>query len=161
MIDDQTVDSSTDKPKRLYFKSYIQVIHNSVGSNMFRNFYVKSLEKGEFDSLDDGENSCAFFVSSILVIFKKLKGIHGTVESTIKDLVDSGWVEVDKPKSGDVLVWEAQQFDDGPKEHIGFSVGDGKAISVSWKKKTPIEHDEHFGATNRGIIHIYRCTSWD
>jgi len=161
MVDDQTVDNAIDKPKRLYLKTYIQVLHNSVGSNLFRNFYVKSPEKGEFDALDDGENSCAFFVSSVLVIFKRLKAVHGTVESTIKDLVDSGWVEVGKPKAGDVLVWEAVQFDDGLKEHIGFSVGNDKAISVSWKKKTPIEHDEHFGETNRGISHVYRCTSWD
>lgn len=149
------------KPKRLYFKTYLRVIHNSVDSNLFRNFYVSSPEKGEFDALNDGENSCAFFVSSILVVFKKLNDIHGTVESAVKDLVDSGWIEVDKPKAGDVLVWEAVQFDDGLKKHIGFSVGNGKAISASWNKKTPLEHDEHFGETNRGINHIYRCTSWN
>ncbi len=150
----QSKDNSTDKPKRLYFKTYIQVIHHSVGSHLFRNFYVKSLEKGEFDALNDGENSCAFFVSSILVIFKKLKGIHGTVESTVKDLIDSGWIEVKNPKVGDVLVWEAEQFDDGLKEHIGFSIGSGIAISTSRKEKSPVEHDEHFGAIHRKITHI-------
>lgn len=136
------------------------MVHNAVGSNLFRNFYVTSADKGEFDSLDDGENSCAFFVSSILVIFKKLKNVHGTVESAIKDLEDSGWTEVEQPKAGDVLVWEALQFDDGLKQHIGFSIGDGKAVSTSWVDKTPVEHDERFGETKRKIIHIYRMTNW-
>lgn len=136
------------------------MIHNSVGSKLFRNFYVSSEDKGEFDALDDGDNSCAFFVSSILVIFKKLKGVHGTIESTIKDLRDSGWTEVEQSKTGDVLVWEALLFDDGLKEHIGFSVGKGKAVSTSWEEKTPIEHDKHFGETKRKITHIYRMTDW-
>lgn len=153
-------DTEPAKPQRLYFKTYLQVIDNSVGSNLFRNFYVTLPDRGEFDALDDGENSCAFFVSSILVIFKKLNSIHGTVESTVKDLKELGWIEADKPKEGDVLVWEAIQFDDGLKEHIGFSIGNGKAISVLWKKKTPIGHDDHFGEANRKITHIYRMSDW-
>jgi len=161
MAETKNINMATNKPKRLYFKTYIQLIQNSVGSNLFRNFYVSSIEKGEFDALDDGENSCAFYVSSILVIFKKLNGIHGTVNSTIKDLEDSGWTEVEQLKAGDVVLWEALQFDDGLKEHIGFSIGDGRAISISWKEKTPIEHDEHFGDTKRKITHIYRMTDWD
>jgi hypothetical protein len=149
------------KPKRLYFKTYLKVIHNSVGSNLFRNFYVSLPEIGEFDALDDGENSCAFFVSSVLVIFKKLKAVHGMVDSTIKDLVESGWVEANQPNEGDILVWEALQFDDGVKEHIGFSIGDGQAISTSRAEKTPVEHDQYFGDTKRKITHIYRMTNWD
>ena len=149
------------KPLRLYLKSYLQVVRNSVGSNLFRNLYVHTDEKGDFDALDDGYNSCAFFVSAILVLFKKLKGIHGTVGSTVKDLIESGWVEADKPQQGDILVWEAQQFDDGLKEHIGFSLGNKRAISVSWLKKTPVEHDEHFGEDNRKITHIFRMPNWD
>jgi hypothetical protein len=39
---------------------------------MFRNFYVRTDSGGEFDALDDGYNSCAFYVSSILAIFNKL-----------------------------------------------------------------------------------------
>jgi hypothetical protein len=158
---DESKSAAEDKPKRLYFKTYLKAINNSVGSNLFRNFYVSLTEKGEFDALGDGENSCAFFVSSVLVIFKKLKGIHGTVESTIKDLVESGWIEANQPVGGDILVWEALQYDDGFKKHIGFSIGDGKAISTSREEKTPVEHDQHFEDAKRTITHIYRMTSWD
>lgn len=127
---------------------------------MFRNFYVWTPEKGEFDALDDGDNSCAFFVSSILVAYNKISGIHGTVSRTIDDLQKSGWQEVDKPKPGDVLVWEAQKFNGNWNGHIGFYIGNAKAVSTSWTKKTPIEHDQNFGNTNRKIIKIFR-TKWD
>ena len=153
--------TSADKPKRLYFKTYLQVISNSVGSNLFRNFYVTTAYRGEFDALGDGYNSCAFYVSAILVIFKKLEGVHGTVDSTVKDLRQSGWLEVDKPKAGDVLVWDAIKFNDGLKEHIGFSIGNSKAISSSATKKVPIVHDEHFGNAKRDIVSIFRMPNWD
>ena len=149
----------TDKPERLYAKSFIQLIHNSVGSNLFRNFYVKTPERGEFDALDDGYNACAFYVSAVLVIFKKISGIHGTIDSTIKDLQESGWIRVNEPKEGDVIVWEAKQFDDVLKEHIGFSIGNDRAISVSWTSKTPMEHSDTFNG-KREIVNIFRQTDW-
>lgn len=155
------LDNDIHKFQRLNFKTYLQVIHNSIGSNMFRNFYVKSVSKVEFDALGDGDNSCAFYVSSILVIFKQLNRIHGTIESTIKDLHESGWIEVNRSKPGDILIWESQQFSDGVKEHMGFSIGNGKAVSTSAKQKTPVEHDQHFGNTKRNIIHIFRASNWD
>jgi hypothetical protein len=151
--------SNEDKPKRLYFKSYLKFISNSIGSYAFRNFYVETPEKGEFDALDDGDNSGAFFVSSVLVIFKKISGMHGTVASTIKDLQDSGWQIVDNPEPGDVIVWEARQYDDGLKEQIGFYVGDKQAISNSSSKKSPYQHDQNFGSENRKVIQIFRA-SW-
>jgi hypothetical protein len=150
----------TNKPRRLYFKSYIQLIHNAVGSNMFRNLYVETPEQGTFDALDDGDNSCAFFVSAVLVIFQKLLAVHGTVERTILDLEESGWQIVGTPQAGDILVWEAHDYGDGPQEHIGFSVGSGRAISMSATKKVPMEHDQYFGQTNRKITQIYRMTDW-
>jgi len=153
--------SSPQKPQRLYFKSYIQAIRNSVGSNLFRNFYVHTSDKGEFDALSDGDNSCAFYVSSILTIFKKINGVHGTIVRTVEDLRASGWQEVQDPKAGDVLVWEKEKFDDGWHEHIGFYIGEGRAISTSIKEKTPIEHDMNFGETNRRVEQIFRSTNWD
>ncbi len=147
------------KPKRLYFESYIKLIKNSIDSNLFRNFYVETPEQGKFDALDDGYNSCAFYVSAVLVIFKKISGIHGTIDSTIKDLRESGWTEVSEPKEGDVIVWEAQKFDDGLKKHIGFSIGRGKAISMSWTNKNPIEHSDTFDG-KRKIVTIFRQTDW-
>jgi hypothetical protein len=153
--------TANEKPQRLYFKTYLQVIRNSVGSNMFRNFYVKTSTRGEFDALDDGENSCAFYVSSILVIFNKIARVHGLVERVVNDMNDSGWIEVDQPKTGDVLVWEAAEHSDGLHTHIGFYMGNNRAISTSSTAKTPAEHDMNFGEAKRKITHIFRTDSWD
>ncbi len=150
-----------EKPQRLYFKSYLQIIRNSVNSDMFRNFYVKTSERGEFDALDDGYNSCAFYVSAILVILKKLSGFHGTVDSTVEDLKKSGWQLVNNPQPGDVLVWEPRQFPEGMISHIGFYVGKGKAVSTSMRTKKPVEHEQNFGEDNRKITQIYRMENWE
>ena len=149
------------KPKRLYFKTYLQLVRNSVGTEMFKSFYVTTPEQGEFDAMADGDKSCAFYVSAVLVLFKKLAGIHGTVESTIRDLVQSGWQEVseDALEPGDVIVWVRQKFDHGSYEHIGFYLGEGRAVSTSWQDKKVIEHDLKFGSINRPIKCAYR-TKW-
>lgn len=149
-----------EKPQRLYFKSYLQLLKNSPGTQMFRNFYVHTEKQGEFDALGDGENSCAFFVSSVLTIFKKTQGLHGTVVSTVKDLLASGWQIVENPVPGDVVVWESLHFPDGDYEHIGFCVADGRAVSTSRSQKTVLEHDLHFGDTKRPIKQILRMNHW-
>jgi hypothetical protein len=149
-----------EKPRRLYFKTYLQVIHNSVGSNMFRNFYVATTAKGEFDALNAGEDACAFYVSSILVIFRKISAVHGLVERVIEDMRQSGWSAVSEPEIGDVLVWEGRD-DTAGKTHIGFYVGNNKAISNSSTQKTPIEHHMNFGKMNRKIIHVLRMENWE
>jgi hypothetical protein len=147
--------------RRLYFKSYLAAIRNSLGSNLFRNFYVHNDLKGDFDATSDGQNSCAFFVSGLLVMFGQLEDLHGTVDGTIQDLVHSGWKEVSNAKAGDIVVWEGLKYDDGVHKHIGFSLGNGRAVSMSWTEKCPNEHDEYFNQADRKIDHIFRTTHWD
>lgn len=142
------------------FKSYLQVIKNSVGSHMFRNFYV--LQDGEiFDALKDGSRSCAFFVSSVLAIFKKIGSFHNTVYSTVKDMQSSGWVEVQDLKPGDVIVWEAQERETGEYSHIGFHIGNGQAISTSDASGAPVIHDENQSHKWVDIARIYRLPRWE
>jgi hypothetical protein len=149
------------KPRRLYFKTYLKMIHNSIGTGMFRNWYVQTPERGEFDAMKDGEDSCAFYVSSLLKIYDKVAGIHGTVDGTVKDLESSGWQVVGEAKEGDVLVWEAQQFGGKQQRHIGFYVGNGKAVSASYTKKVVVEHEQTFGDQNRKVEQIFRMNKWD
>jgi hypothetical protein len=149
------------KPIRLYFKTYIQMVRNSVGTAMFRNWYVYAPESGEFDAMKDGEDSCAFYVSGLLKIFNKVKSIHGLVGSVVKDLEESGWQKVNEPKAGDVLIWEPQEFEGRMQNHIGFYVGNGKAVSTSWIKKTVVEHEQNFGEKQRKIEQIFRMDGWD
>jgi hypothetical protein len=149
------------KPRRLYFKTYIQMVRNSVGSAMFKNWYVYSPERGEFDAMKDGEDSCAFYVSGLLKIFNKVTSIHGLVSSVAKDLEESGWQKVNKPKEGDVLIWEPLEYNGRMQNHIGFYIGNGKAVSTSWIKKNVVEHEQNFGGQQRKIEQIFRMESWD
>lgn len=150
------------KPERLYKKSYLQLLRNSVGSNMFRSFYVRTDQLGEFDALGGGQSSCAFYVSGVLTMFNKIKGVHGTVANTEEDMVQSGWFPVleEEIQEGDVVVWSELPTVHGQQAHIGFYIGDDRAISASSLERTIVEHDLYFGDVHRGISRLYRTDSW-
>jgi hypothetical protein len=154
-------EQSGAKPERLNFKTYLAMIENAPGTNMFRHFYLRHPDGNEFDAIGDGENACAFFVSSMLKLFDKVQGVHGTVASTLRDLEESGWTQVPQPEPGDVISWEPHQSPDGPHGHIGFYLGDNQAVSTSTSKKTVAIHDLHYGSQKRRIIAIYNYPKWD
>jgi hypothetical protein len=126
---------------------------------MFRHFYLQAHDESEFDAIEDGSNACAFFVSSVLTIFQKLKAVHGTVNATILDLEESGWQTLTELRPGDVIIWEATAKNDG-HQHIGIYVGDNQAVSTSTAQRKVAKHDIHFDDDNRAITHIYRMNTW-
>ena len=124
----------------LIFETYLAVVRNSVRSKLFQNFYAKVNGK-KTDIMRNGELSCAFYVSSVLALPKFIKEVHTTVDSTVKDLKESGWKEVKNPKMGCILIWEKTDFGDNDiHKHIGIFIGNGKAISNSYKLGYPIKH---------------------
>jgi hypothetical protein len=134
---------------RLIPETYLAVIRNSVGSKLFRSFYAKVNGK-KTDVMRKGELSCAFFVSSILTLFKLAKEVHATVDSTIKDMRESGWKKCRKPKIGCILLWEEMDFDRGCRhKHIGFFVGRDKAVSNSTKLHVPAAHHWTFNGKRK------------
>jgi len=138
----------------LVFDTYVAVINNSVGSKLFQTYYV-SAGKKKVDVMRGGELSCAFFVSSILVLFNLAGKVHGTVKSAEKDLEKSGWKRIKTPKVGSVVVWEAIPDKRGElHSHIGFYVGSNRAISNSSKKKYPVKHHHTYGG-KRKVKAIY------
>ncbi|MDB5163087.1 MAG: hypothetical protein JWN28_695 [Candidatus Saccharibacteria bacterium] len=151
----------TDKVERQYFKSYLAMIDNSVGTEMFRSFYVRVNDGPVTDIIGSGENACAFYVSTILLVFGKQKSVHATVKSVITDLEESGWELVDENdmKAGDVIVWSGRD-DDNPSQHIGFYIGDNLAISTSSNEQKVFKHDIHFGQVQRKIMSVYRSQNW-
>lgn len=149
------------KPERLYFKTYLSMVENAPGTNMFRRVYLKRPDGSEFDAIGDGDNACAFFVSSVLRLFDKVNGVHGTVESTIRDMEKSDWTRVEHPEPGDAISWEPHQSPDGPHGHIGFYLGDNRAVSTSTSKKTVTIHNLHFGTAQRQVVAVYRFTAWE
>ena len=130
------------KVEPILMETYLRVIYNSTGSKIFKNLYAKVNGK-KTDITQNGHLSCAFYVSSILFLFKLIREIHATVDGTAKDLRKSGWKEIKKPKLGSVLVWKEQRNidDNKPHKHIGFYIGKAKAISNNSKYGYPTEHN--------------------
>lgn len=124
--------------------TYLAVVKNSINSKMFRNLYAKVNGK-KTDITDNGNLSCAFFVSSILYMFRLIREMHATVNGTVRGLIEFGWTEIEKPKVGCILVWKETDFGKGDlHKHIGFYIGQNKAISNDYKKGFPVEHEWKF-----------------
>jgi len=119
-------------------KNYLAMIEKSEGTRIFQHRFAID-ENGKVKDLTErGRLSCAFFVSSILYLCGLISKIHLTVKSTIKDLKKCGWFETSQLKKGCILLW-------GKKKnhyHLGFYLGNKKAISNSPLKRKPIIH--HF-----------------
>ena len=143
------------------FDTYLTVIRNSVGSKIFRNFYAE-VDGKKTDIMKNGIYSCAWFVSSLLYLLKLIKQPHATVDGTIKDLKQSGWKKIKKPKIGSVLLWEL--IDCGNNEfhrHIGFYVGNNKAVSTSQKLKCPVIHHWTYGIKKNRPIRKIEAIFWN
>lgn len=133
----------------LLFPTYLSLIEGAVGSSMFRHSYAM-VDGEERDILEDGDLSCAFFVSSILTITRLSKEIHATVSGTLRDMEASGWTNIAEPRVGAVLVWEAQEQARGPHEHIGFCISDTEAVSNDWITKVPTKQHITYGTREDG-----------
>lgn len=125
-------------------ESYLAMIRNAIGANLFRNLYA-TVDGEKKDILKDGQLSCASFVSSILYLLYLIKTPHTTVAGLERDLVGSGWKKTDAPHPGDILVWEPSLQADEVNAHVGFFIGGDRAISNSWQTRTPTEHHVTFG----------------
>ncbi len=131
---------SEEKGELMIKESYLRMIENSVGCNMFRNFY-SLIDDTETDIMRDGDLSCAYFVSSVLVVFQLIKETHSEVVATVKDMTSSGWKEIKKPCLGSVIVWGNKKGLSGEiHKHIGFYVGGGVVISNNDINKSPSRH---------------------
>ncbi len=147
------MNDSQTKPDILTGQTLLSYIQNSVGSKTYRNFYLK-IDGKAVDVAEDGELSCAFFVSNMLSAFNLINKGHGTVDSTQKDIEESGWTKIDHPKPGCVIIWGPDSQDPENHKHIGFYVGDNQAISNSSAKRVISKHDWRFDNT-REVIGIF------
>jgi hypothetical protein len=144
------------KIRLLKKKNYLKMIENSAkGENfMFRNLFAQ-VNEAEVDILENGNLSCAIFCSAILYLQKMINDIHTTVSGVEKDMKVSGWTEIDLPKVGCVVVWNKIKYDDNSEHsHIGFYMGNDRAISNSYKDGMPKEHHYTYNGT-RKIEKIY------
>jgi hypothetical protein len=128
--------------------TYLSVIKNSAGANMFRHNYAL-VDGVETDLLQDGQISCAFFASFVLRGFGLISELHLRTTGTVKDLEASGWRLTETPREGDIVVWEEQQQRSGIFPHIGFYIDEQTAISHRDTHSTPVAHSLTFDGTRK------------
>ncbi len=138
-----------EKRKFLLRDTYLALIKNSIGSNLFRNSYYRIRGKKQ-DIVRDGSLSCALYVSSVLRLLNLISAIHTTVDGTVRAMETEEWEKINTPRAGAVLVWEARHFKSGEThKHIGFYLGNQRAVSHSDKKKCPAAHHWTFGVAGK------------
>jgi len=128
--------------KFLLFETYLETIKRSVGSNLFQITWGE-VDGEKRDLTNKGQYSCAAHVSSILLWFSEyglIKMRHVGVSGLVKDMEKCGWHKIDTPKEGCIIQWEGKLKNDEMNEHIGFYIGEDRAISNERDAGTPIEH---------------------
>lgn len=134
----------------LKLKNMMTCINNSIGTHMFKNyFYKKSENDKETDVLINGDLSCAYYVSTILLIFSLIDRPHFRVDSTISAMEKHGWVKINKLKVGCIIIWEPIHQNGESHYHIGFYIGDGQAISNRSSLGMPGEHALHYSGLDK------------
>lgn len=124
---------------------------------MFRNLYLEK-DGRKIDVTENGEMSCAYFVSNILLIWGLISQGHATIKSTIKDMLRSGWkkISINAVRPGDVIVWEEKLSNRGrTRFHMGFYIGDEKTVSHADGKKAVALHNWTYNS-KRKITAVYR-----
>lgn len=136
------------------FEAYINAIIDSLGSTAYRRYFVWRQGQCE-DILEDGQLSCAYYLSNILAKFGLIRSGHCTVKSTIRDMViDSGWYPVNKPGVGAALLWEPEFHPQSGRttEHIGFYIFDFVNLAISHRDdiRAPRVHHWTYGVNKDG-----------
>lgn len=119
------------------FLNFFTRVKNSSGTRIFCNYY----NEDGIDILQNGDLSCASYVSSILVLSGLINAPHAMIFSTIKDMKANGWYEIEKLRPGAVILWNPVEIDNGNSHyHIGFCINGKTAISNRSSKKRVGRH---------------------
>lgn len=124
--------------------NFLTTIKNSQGANTFRSQSVNGV-----DVLKNGDLSCAYFVSGILVLYQLIDRAHFRLDGTIEAMQKSNWFLLGEPVSGSIVVWNPIKQGETEHLHIGFSIGDGVAISNRSSLGVPGEHPLHYSGLDK------------
>lgn len=120
------------------------MIQNSIGSHVRKRLYITKESGEDIDILQDGNISCAYFVSSLLKQFAYCGTSFANVLSLKKHLLEYGRVQLeqnitpDNILPGSVIIWEEKAWTKKKDiygntvtwhYHIGFYIGNWQAIS--------------------------------
>ena len=126
-------------------KNLLLSIKNSIGTQIFRCY----LDKEGNDVLKNGDLSCAYYVSSILLLHGLIDRSHFTVPGTIHSMLKAGWTEIKHQKIGCIVVWGSVHQNGADHKHLGFFIGDGQAISNRSSLGMPGEHQLHYSGLDK------------
>ncbi|MDE2498580.1 MAG: hypothetical protein KGL56_00185 [Alphaproteobacteria bacterium] len=141
-----------EKPRLDIRNSYLAMVENSEGSRMFRNrFYI--IDGQSLDVLEDGDLSCAEYVSSVLYLFGLIAGIHTTVVGCVEDMLSHGWQAIPEPRQGAIIHWDFKKLDDGTRgknRHLGFYWDAEAAYSNDPVTRAILRHHPTYGTREDG-----------
>ena len=128
--------------------SYLDDVRNAgkERSTKYRHYFVAGSE-GIIDVTDNGDLSCAWFVSSVLEKHGLLSRARTTVTSTLQEIEERAeWEKIEEHNSfpGAVILWPRSA---SGHYHLGFylgqsETGQGEYVSNSFMAKAPIIHGE-------------------
>lgn len=137
-------------------ESYVKMIENSIGNKLFNSIIVREKDGTIKDLLNDGEYSCALFVSSILFLHSLTQKNRSTVNNLEKDLSENPLFKISNEnniEAGDVLFWESVTYEDGSQNrHVGFAISNAEAISTNYIEKCVVKHPITKEIENTGTI---------
>lgn len=142
LVSSEALARPEERPAMVLYNSYLAMIKNSMGGRLWRNFYYQKKNGRAADMLQNGNLSCAYFVSSILLHFGLIKEFQVEVGETVAAMKEAGWQPIEKPVPGSVIVWGNRYFKKSRTwhKHIGFFLGPGRAVSNSSERRYPIVH---------------------
>ena len=130
--------------QKLSFRTYLAMLENSPGTRLFNSLYVRSADGGEVrDVFNNGEFSCAGFVTSVLTLSGLLESPSATVDTAERRLRELGWEEVapNAAEKGDIVFWAPAQYPDGSgHRHMGFALSASEAVSTDSIEKQVMRH---------------------
>ncbi len=125
-------------------ETYLAHIRGSIGSQSYRHWYGhQNMSPGEVkDVTNAGQISCAYYASCVLVAFGLAYKLRAETQGLLKDMWSHDWYQIEEPRPGAVLLWMPRQTQTGKHPHIGFYMGEDKAIShIGGEVCAPTEHD--------------------
>ncbi len=131
-------------------RTLLAQIEGSIGGGQYLSLYIEKStgdSPAHVDVIENGRFACAYYVSALLHLMNLLDGaVHTTVTETIKDLLASGWYEIDEPVPGAVIIWGPKLASDGkPHRHVGFYLKDNQAVSTDGVTGRPTVHHVTYG----------------
>ena len=146
-------------------QTLIAKIEGSIGSSQYLSLYITLQGEGFVtyqDVIGYGSFACAYYVSALLHLMSlSTDAVHTNVTETEQDLIASGWKRVETPEPGAVIIWGPKLASDGVRHrHIGFSLGNDRAVSTDGTTGKPTEHNVTYGMNGDSPIRPIEAIYW-